>query len=210
MVAPLKAPAGVPLQQAGVDAAAASGPMLAPNWFLALPLPSGARWQDAADSAPPQLQRIVADDLHCTVAFLGACGESRAVAAWQALASLRAAAIPIGAAGWRALGPVQQPSAYGVTFAEGHRELCALLQHWQPLARAAAGLPPAARPPLPHVTLLRPQRREAPLLREPMRAWMMQAPIPQGVTLLQELALWTWDPDRRERRFRITARRSLG
>lgn len=183
--------------------------MSAPNWFLALPLPSRARWQEAAATAPAQLRRFTAEDLHLTLAFLGPCGGQRANAAWQALAGLQVGAIPIRAGGWRALGSAHRPSAYGLTLAEGHAPLCALLQRWEPLAREAAGLVPSARPPLPHVTLLRPRRREAPLVFEPMRAWMAQAPLPAGTVLLQELALWTWDPERRERLFRITARRPL-
>jgi 2'-5' RNA ligase len=184
--------------------------MSAPNWFLALPLPPKARWQEAAISAPVGLRRFVAEDLHCTVAFLGPCDETRALAAWQALSGLQVSPISIRAGSWRALGPARQPSAYGLTFAEGHAPLCALLQRWEPVAREAAGLRPSARPPLPHVTLLRPKRRGAAQALEPMRDWMAQAPLPEGAALLQELALYTWDPERRERLFQITARRPLG
>ena len=183
--------------------------MSAPNWFLALPLPPGAAWQQAAVSAPAQLRRFAAADLHCTVAFLGPCGEARAEAAWQVLVDLRADGIPIRAGRWRALGSPRQPSAYGLTLAQGHRSLCALLQRWEPLARRAAGLTPSSRPPLPHVTLLRPRRRDAPQVAAPMLSWMAQAPLPPGRVLLQELALWTWDSERRERLFQITARRPL-
>jgi 2'-5' RNA ligase len=181
-----------------------------PNWFLALPLPPCACWQEVAASAPSPLRRFAPEDLHCTLAFLGACGEQRAIAAWQALSGLQVSPIPIRAGGWRALGPARQPSAYGLTLAEGHAPLCALLQRWESVAHEAAGLRPSVRPPLPHLTLLRPKRREAARVLEPMRAWMAQAPLPQGAALLQELALYTWDPERRERLFRVTHRRPLG
>ena len=195
-------------QHAGWPSAAAV--MDRPNWFLALPLPPEARWQDAAASAPAGLRRFVAQDLHCTLAFLGPCGEERASAAWQALSRLQVSPIPIRAGGWVSLGPARQPSAYGLTLAEGHAPLCALLQCWEPRAREAAGLAAAMRPPLPHVTLLRPRRCEASVVMDPMRAWMTRAPLPAGAALLRELALYTWDPERRERLFRITARRPLG
>jgi RNA 2',3'-cyclic 3'-phosphodiesterase len=201
---------GPPLQQADPAATVLVCCMSAPNWFLALPLPTEARWQDAAASAPLALRRFAAEDLHCTLAFLGPCGEDRAIAAWQALAALQASAITIAAGGWRALSPARQHSAYGLSFAEGHTPLCNLLQRWEPLARKAAGLAPSTRPPLPHVTLLRPRRREALQVIEPMRAWMAQAHRPAGTVVLQELALYTWDHERLERLFRITARRALG
>lgn len=184
--------------------------MSTPNWFLALPLPPAARWQEAAMSAPSGLRRFVADDLHCTVAFLGPCGELRALAAWQVVAGLQASAIAVTAGHWRALGSPRQPSAYGLSFATGHEPLCDLLRQWEPLAREAAGLAPCSRPPLPHVTLLRPRRREAAQAIAPMQAWMAQAPLPEGAPLLQELALYTWDPERRQRLFRIVASRALG
>ena len=122
----------------------------------------------------------------------------------------RSGAISVRAGGWRALGSPRQPSAYGLTFVEGHLELCALLRQWEPLAREAAGLAPCSRPPLPHVTLLRPRRRDAAAAIALMRQWMAQAPLPAAEAVLQELALYTWDPERRERLFQITARRPLG
>ncbi|MFM7313881.1 MAG: hypothetical protein ACKO0M_12070, partial [Cyanobium sp.] len=63
--------------------------------------------------------------------------------------------------------------------------------------------------PLPHLTLLRPRRRDARDWIGPMRLWMAQAPLPAGIAVLQELALWTWDGERRDRLFRMEARRPL-
>lgn len=184
--------------------------MSLPNWFLALPLPREAGWQQAALTAPDGLRRFVADDLHVTLAFLGPCGEPAALEAWQALEGFASPPLRITAACWRALGPPRQPSAYGLTLDQGQSELVALLEHWGARALRAAGLPPPGRPPLPHVTLLRPRRREAPLWRDPMLAWMPSAPLPRQAPLLADLALWTWSEDRSRRLFRQVRCRSLG
>lgn len=183
--------------------------MSRPNWFLALPLPAGADWHGSAATAPLGLRRFAPEDLHLTVAFLGPCGEAAALRAWHAVASLRHPPIRISAAGWRALGPPRQPSAYGVTLGEGHHLLVALLASWGEPALRAAGLPPASRPPLPHVTLLRPRRREAPHWQEPMQAWMATAPLPPASVRLEQLALWTWNQDRSQRLFAPFRRRAL-
>lgn len=183
--------------------------MSQPNWFLAVPLPPQAHWQEAAATAPAALRRFAAEDLHITVVFLGSCGEQRALAAWQAVVSLEAASLSVQAGGWRALGPPRQPSAYGLTLAAGHQELSDLLHRCQPPALAAAGRALPVGPPLPHVTLLRPHRRQAEQWITPMRAWMHAAPLPPATAQLQELALWTWAPDRRERLFQIVRRRPL-
>jgi len=182
-----------------------------PNWFLALPLPAEAApvWLAAAAAAPPQLRRFHPDDLHLTLAFLGPCEAEAALAAWGCLDGLGHPPIAVRAAGWRALGSPEAPSAYGLTLAEGHAELCGLLRGWGALALAAAGAPPERRPPLPHLTLLRPPRRQAADLRAPMAAWMATAPLPQPPVLLRHLALYTWAEDRCERLFRIVRNRTL-
>lgn len=186
--------------------------MSRPNWFLALPMPAVAApaWLAAAAGAPPALRRFPAADLHLTLAFLGPCEPAAALAAWGALAAMSHPAITIRAAGWRALGAPAAPSAYGVTLAQGHEPLCRLLASWGATALAAAGCPPERRPPLPHLTLLRPPRREAAALRQPMATWMAAAPLPEAPATLTELALYTWAEDRRQRLFRIVRRRALG
>jgi 2'-5' RNA ligase len=188
---------------------AAGASMTRPNWFLALPLPAGAGWQHSVATAPAGLRRFAPEDLHLTVAFLGACGEAAALQAWRAVECLRQPPIRIAAAGWRALGPPRQPSAYGVSLSEGHGVLVDLLAVWGGRALQAADQPPASRPPLPHVTLLRPRRREAPHWQGPMHAWMATAPLPPAAVRLEELALWTWSQDRSQRLFAPVCRRGL-
>lgn len=180
-----------------------------PNWFLACPLPAAAGWQAAAAAAPAGLRRYVASDLHLTVAFLGPCDPEQALRAWSRLAGRRVAPIAIKAAAWQALGPPGRPSAYGFTLADGREATAALLSDWGAAALEAAGLASASRRTLPHVTLLRPRRREAEALQAPMRAWMAAAQLPPETALLSELALYTWAEARTQRLFRIQQRRPL-
>lgn len=115
----------------------------------------------------------------------------------------------ITAACWRALGPPQQPSAYGLTLDQGQTELVALLEHSGARALRAAGLPPPGRTPLPHVTLLRLRRRERGQCWGPMQAWMASAPLPPQALSLERLELWTWAEDRRLGLFRQVRCRAL-
>lgn len=195
------------------------------NWFLALPLPPAAGWQQAALPLPAGLQALHPEDLHLTLAFLGPCGPERAAAAWQALAGLRSPALTITAGPWRAFGSQRRPSAYGVSVEQGNAALTALMQRWAPLARLAAApasstAPPASgctgpagsaaavaspsgrrtpQPPtLPHITLARPQRRSptAEAGEDRLPAWLASAPRPAGPARLQELALYRWSSSR--------------
>lgn len=181
----------------------------AANWFLALPLPPGCGWERSTLGAPPELRRFDPRDLHLTLAFLGPCDPAMAQAAWGALAPLRHGQITATAGAWRAMGPAAAPSAYALGLDRGAPELAALLSHWGPPALAAAGRPPERRTPLPHVTLLRPRRRDGQRLREPMARWMAGAPLPAAPVTFTEIALYTWSQDRHERLFRIQARRPL-
>ncbi|MCP9790974.1 hypothetical protein KBZ20_00185 [Vulcanococcus limneticus Candia 3F8] len=181
----------------------------AANWFLALPLPPGCGWERSALGAPPELRRFDPLDLHLTVAFLGPCGEAAALAAWEAVAPLRHGEITATAGAWRAMGPAAAPSAYALGLDLGAAELAVMLACWGPLALAAAGRPAERRAPLPHVTLMRPRRRDGQRLRQPLARWMAAAPLPSGPVSFSEIALYTWTLDRRERLFRIQARRPL-
>lgn len=180
-----------------------------PNWFLALPLPRQADWHQASLTAPPELRRFHPADLHLTVAFLGSCGAARAEAAWLALAPRASAATTVSAASWRALGPAHQPSAYGLLLDQGRVELEQLLACWGASALEAADCADSRRPPLPHVTLLRPRRQEAAYWTQPMQQWMATAPLPSQPLRLEHLALYTWSCERRERLFRIVHQRLL-
>ncbi len=194
-----------------------SGPR--PNWFLALPLPREAGWalKPSCAALPQGLRCLAAADLHLTLAFLGPCGQEQALAAWEALAELRYPPVLATAGAWRPLGSPGRPSAWGLTLAQGQREVAGLIARGRPAALAAAGLPPERRDPLPHVTLLRPSRREAEQQRRLMAERLAQLPLPQRPAQLEHLALYTW-ASRAEGaagatagapRYRIVAQRAL-
>lgn len=183
----------------------------APNWFVALPVPEGSAWAQASGlpDLPEGMRRLAAADLHLTLAFLGGCGEERARAAWTALASLRHPPALARAGAWRALGSPQRPSAWGLTLAEGRQAVADLIDRGRPLALEAAGCAPERREPLPHVTLLRPGRRDAPGHRAWMAERLARLPLPPLPARLARLALYTAAPPGTEQRYRIVVHRSL-
>ena len=182
---------------------------LVPNWFIALVLPDQSGWEHCAGDLPVGMRRFHPDDLHLTVAFLGACGEERAHQAWEALATAQHPAIPVTAGPWRAMGSPRSPSAYALTLAEGRAPTAALMADWGRRALATAERPVEGRSPLPHVTLARPTRRLRDQLREPMACWLQTAPVPATPVPLEQLALYTWAEDRSQRLFKTVTVRSL-
>jgi 2'-5' RNA ligase len=174
-----------------------------------VPLPTAAGWVIGADSLAVPLRPLAPEDLHVTLAFLGPCGEERALQAWQAAAALRHPPIGITAGSWRGFGPRRSPSAFGLTLAEGHPQLVELIRGWRHPILRAAGRPPDGREPLPHITLARPPRRSGPAQRARILRLLQDQPLPSGRVDLATLALFTWAADRRARQFRVVASRPL-
>ena len=210
----------------------------APNWFLALVVPEEPALTQLLVDLPDGVRPFAAADLHITVAFLGPCGQERALLAWQAIAPLRHPAIAVVSGGWRAMGPAGNPSAYALTLEpdavlnpsqdpdqnqsrdhnqamdRGQNLTAALIERWRQPALAAAGLPPERRAALPHITLARPRWRGVGQHRAGLEAWWQQAagpraPRPQHGLILREIAIYTWAADRQHQLFRIVIRRPL-
>jgi 2'-5' RNA ligase len=188
-----------------------TGVMAGGNWFLALVVPEQAALLAATAGLPPGLRRFQPADLHLTLAFLGACGEDRALRAWQAIAPIGHPPIRACAGAWRAMGPPRRPSAYALTLGRGRRLTARLIESCRAAALAGAELPCDDRPPLPHITLARPRLRAvgATDSREAMAAWLRHAPVPGQPFTLEEIGLYRWAEDRGQRLFSIALRRPL-
>ncbi len=183
------------------------------NWFVGLPVPAGWLPQLLA-TAPEPLRRFHPQDLHITVAFLSACGPERAQAAWRACSQALVATPPpaplqaqLGAL--RPFGPARRYSALSFVLRRGQQQLAALIAQLRPLALQAAQLPPADRPPLPHVTIGRPARRATAQVRRELLLWADGLTPADELLSLTRLALFTWSEQRPARQFRIVAEQAL-
>lgn len=182
-----------------------------PNWFVALPCPDDGWFADTLEQCPPP-QRVRAfspQDLHLTVAFLGPVGEAAALAAYREHRSWGQGAIAATLGGMKAMGPPRRYSALSVLLAEGRDSVEAGMAQCGSVMRLAAGLQPERRPPLAHVTLARPQRRASDAQRAAALAWAESLPVAGRRIQLTEIALYTWNDDRKERLFRIVERTEL-
>lgn len=187
--------------------------MTAPNWFIALSVPArtvdGDAWfPGRVGPVPPGVRRFVPEDLHLTVAFLGPVTPAQAEAAWGLA---RWGGGPVEASLGRVvpMGNPRRPSALSATVSEGREPLVALLRALTGPLLAAAGAPPERRDPLPHITLARPTRAATEAQRSAAIAWAGGIELGDVRVRLEELALYTWDEERRERMFRVVGRRAL-
>lgn len=179
------------------------------NWFVALPVRPAELPAGLIESLPAGLRRFHPDDLHLTVAFLGAVSGARARAAWDAAADIAEGPFTVDVGAPAALGKPRRPSAFGLDLGAGGEAVTRLIETWRDRLLAAADLEPDARAARPHITLGRPPRRGGDVIRKRGRRWVERYEPPPATLHLDRIALYTWSDDRRERLFRIVAERAL-
>lgn len=180
------------------------------NWFVALPAP-GAGWfeERVASHPPPQVRLFHPDDLHFTVAFLGRAGAAAAQRAWEQRTRWPSGAVRVSLGTVVGMGPPARYSALSALLEHGREAVeTGILACRDPML-AAAGARPDPHAIKAHLTLGRPRRDATGAQRSAALAWAMRLPL-RGVEFeLGEIALYTWDEERRERQFRIVARAAL-
>jgi 2'-5' RNA ligase len=171
-----------------------------PNWFIAITVPGESIW--ARLSEPPRGTRLLhPDDLHATIAFLGACGEERARRGFRALA-WPSSAIEATLGEVVPMGSPARFSALAALFVEGRAQVEAAIGSSRLAICEAAAVPVDPRPPKAHVTVARPTRRASDAERAAALRWARGLRLTGIRVRLEEVALYTWTEDRRERLFR--------
>lgn len=176
------------------------------NWFIALPFPGGNLPAGEMDALPPHTRRFLPDDLHVTVAFLGAVDRATAVRAWSDADWSGESPLCVKTGRRATFGSPRRPSAYGLEFDDPRSELQAFIARWRDRLLAAADRPPEKRAVRPHVTLGRPARRGGDTIR--VREWLATRPDAMSVTL-DRVALYTRSKPGSERRFETVDTRNL-
>jgi 2'-5' RNA ligase len=194
------------------------------NWFVALPVVAD-RWYDAlsahaskargvasgasADAPSLALSRLHRDDLHLTIAFLGACGEEQALRAWATLEGWSAPALAATLGHLVPLGNPRRPSAIALTLTEGNEAVASLLGSLRDAMFDAAEVPRDLRVPLPHITVFRVPRHATSAERRSALEWVEACPPVPGRIRFETVALYAWAEGRSERRFRTVIERPL-
>jgi 2'-5' RNA ligase len=182
-----------------------------PNWFVAFPIDAGD-WFARLPSPPPGTRCFAPEDLHLTIAFLGAVDASRAHAAFAALGReaspacdlVRGRVVPMGAS--------RRPSALSALAeladpADG--SLAARLVPVRDAILEAAALPGEGRDPLPHVTLARVTRRARAAERRAALDWVRSCDLRSAIVRVDRVALYTRAADRTARLFDRADEREL-
>jgi 2'-5' RNA ligase len=160
--------------------------------------------------APSRVRVFAADDLHLTLCFFGAVQEVDARRAWGGLGRFRSLR-PVEGTFERLqpLGNPRKPSALTAIVAEGREAFVEMVLEARAPLLAEAGAPPDDRPPLPHMTIARIQRRAKGGDRRAALDWLDTVDFAHARFRAIEVALYTWSRDRQARLFDIVERHSL-
>src|ERR1041385_2027372 len=166
-----------------------------PNWFFAFPI-DGA-FVLGLPELPPSFRRFHPDDVHCTLVFLGGCGEEGAMRALDALDARLTSApvepmavslgevVPMGARGMRY-------TALSALLGRGRDATADCVVSLRDLLADAADRRRDERPPKPHVTIARPKGRATPADRKAGLAWAAALDLRGVEATLDRIALYTW------------------
>ncbi len=158
--------------------------------------------------APPARVRVFApSDLHLTLGFLGAVQEADARNAWGRIgdfASFRGVTGSFSRV--EPLGHPRKPSALAAIVETGRGALSEMIAEARDPLLKAAGAPEDGRPPLPHMTLARIQRRANAAERREALRWAQAIDLRGVAFVAAAVALYTWAEDRQERLFQIVER----
>ncbi|HET7538864.1 MAG TPA: 2'-5' RNA ligase family protein [Polyangiaceae bacterium] len=183
-----------------------------PNFFLAFPL--DGKFVLELPPLPSNFRRFHPEDVHLTLAFLGACGAAAAERAFaaleQGLDQEPRSPIDISLGEVVAMGGSRRTySALSALLTRGRSEASACIAALRdPLTQAASGRT-EMRAPKPHVSLARPRHRASAADRDAGLAWAAGLELQGLPARLDRIALYTWSDARQERLFRIVAERRL-
>jgi 2'-5' RNA ligase len=187
--------------------------MSRPNFFFAFPLEAG--FVTDLPPPPPSIRLFHPQDVHLTLAFLGACRPSAAERALEALdAALARQPLPgidISLGEVVPMGPSRAYSALSALLERGREPTSACIAALRDDVSLAALGRREQRAPKPHVTLARPRSNASEAARRAGLAWASALDVRAIEARLDRIALYTWsEGNRRERLFRILAERRLG
>jgi 2'-5' RNA ligase len=161
-------------------------------------------------AAPRRVRVFSASDLHVTLGFLGSVQEPAARDAWACIGGF-ASFRPVAGSFDRvqALGHRTKPSALSAIVGDGREAMAQMISEARDPVLAAAHAAPDHRPPLPHMTLARIQRRAQSAERGEALRWAEGIDL-RGISFTApSVALYTWSLDRQERLFRIVEQHDL-
>jgi len=153
---------------------------------------------------------FIGADCHVTLGFFGPVPESAARKAWARIGEFPSFRRVSGSfSGVEALGHPRSASALCAMIDAGREALSEMIAEARAPLLRAAGAPEDSRPPLPHMTFARIQRRAKGAERREALRWAHAIDL-RGVTFTADsVALYTWADDRRERLFRVVEEQSL-
>ena len=174
------------------------------HWFAALPVNLPRSWMDTLrQGAPHGLRWYEVEDCHITIAFFGKYRADRLEAVREVLAQMASLDLAVATGGLKLLPSERRFSAIALRLAEEPVALLEFMRQWSTRLAEAAEVAPDPRPPLPHITVARPGRRNSLSEQHVIASWALGWMGPAVKIHLGRVALYRWAEDRSVSQFRI-------
>jgi 2'-5' RNA ligase len=167
---------------------------MTPNWFVAWPVAGAEEWLAALEAgATGGLRFLAPADLHITLAFLGPYRPEMLKKIASLLKGLPLRELEVAPDKMVALPQPRRFSALAFTLGAGRLEVETQITKWRDRICREAGAKIETRPPLPHLTVARPERRIGEADRDAALEWQEQLPAQAGVKLrLERPRIYSW------------------
>jgi RNA 2',3'-cyclic 3'-phosphodiesterase len=179
-----------------------------PNWFVALPVPADT-WFARVCAPPPGVRLFHPDDLHLTVAFLGAVDEAAALSAFACAAVIPLTRTMVTLGKVVPMGNPRRPSALSAKLRQGEATVARAIGAVRDASCDAAGVHRDERPVVPHLTVARPKRSASAEERASAIRWASSLELGDAPVGISQIALYTWATERSARLFRIVTAQPL-
>lgn len=177
---------------------------MTPNWFVALPVRgTETLLAKLAITVPHEVRLFYPEDTHLTIAFMGAIPKERTAKVLQVMQQIDFEPFKISLSSLIPLPSAKHTSAFSYKLDQGHPQVVAIMDQWRDALLQAGGAPPDHRPPLPHLTIGRPQRKWGRQGAEQGIQWAANLTPITFEAVIDRVALYTWSDDRRHNQFKI-------
>ncbi len=179
-----------------------------PNWFIAFPISPG-RWHDKVNENIPNSFRVFhPNDLHVTVAFLKKCDELQIENIADILQRIVIERFIVATDRPLLLPSNDNFSVLAVGFSKGNSLLKKYISKYRTLFSEVAGIEADSRSPFPHCTIAR-LRYDAMTKRQSLVKSVNSINIPCEEIIIDRLALYTWNDNRKIMQFKIIKEQML-
>ncbi|MES0490019.1 MAG: hypothetical protein ABUK01_08515 [Leptospirales bacterium] len=167
-----------------------------PNWFVAFSVSPDSWYEEVYKTVEEPMYKYHPEDLHSTVAFFGSLDEEGVERVKRVMDTFDEKSLLVTLGKLLFLPTLQKYSAVSYSVDEGNAVLQNYIQKYRDQFFIAAKQDVDSRPPLPHVTIVRPPKKTTVGENRKFSKSIQKLSTPRNKILINTLSLYTWSENR--------------